>query len=137
MSRSLAIFFHFPGWQMMLQWIQQLLPGEWAGCRLSLASMLMRALCFWQSCSVILVVDSSLVKAQHTLSMFSFSSCHWYLCYHVVTSWISASLLKVVACTCRECQFSSLACDALCPSGGTGSLYRSSYNHNSYNTVTV
>ena len=73
MSRSLAISTHFLGWQMMLQWVQQLLPCEWAGHGLSLASVLMRALCFWQMCSVTLVVDSSLVKAQHILSMFSFS----------------------------------------------------------------
>ena len=70
---SLAISSHFPGWQMMLQWVQQLLPGEWAGCRLSLVSVLMRTLCFRQTCSVTVVVDSSLVKAKHTLSMFSFS----------------------------------------------------------------
>jgi len=56
---------------------------------------------------------------------------------YVVTSWICTSLLKVGACSCRDCQFSSLACDALCPSGGAGSLYSSSYTHNSYNTVTV
>jgi hypothetical protein len=36
---------------MMLQWVQQLLPGEWARRGLSLASMLMRAFCCWQSCS--------------------------------------------------------------------------------------
>lgn len=73
MSRSLAFSSHIRGWQIMLQWVQQLLPGEWASCGLSLASMLMRALCFWQSCSINLVVDSSLVKPQHTLSMFSYS----------------------------------------------------------------
>lgn len=91
MSGSLAISFHFAGWQMMLQWVQQLLPGKWAGCGLSLASMLMRALCFWQSCSITLVVDSSLVKAQHTLSMFSFSRLSLVLMWLLLGSVLHSS----------------------------------------------
>lgn len=131
-GRSLAISAHFPGWQMML-------PGGWAGWGPSLASMLIRALCFWQSCStsVVLGFFSSGKDTAHIIHVFVFYCVTGTSVAVLVTSWICASLLKMAACSCRQiilisrvCVFSSL--DLWWISGQVGSFYRSSYDHNRY-----
>ena len=80
MNRSLAVSAHFPGWQMMLQWVQQLLPGEWTGCGLSLTSVLLRALCSWQSYSLLLIL---LLWCRHSThyACLHFPDHHWFFCY--------------------------------------------------------